>query len=117
MSEDTTIDAGRDANTGVESSATNAIVIDGDTVAKLARGVKLREDPVRGQTVLLAPERALALDEIAVTIVKALDGVKTLDVIAAEFADLFGAPKNEILVDMIAFIREFSNRRMLEISR
>lgn len=117
MSEDTAIDSGRKANGADEPASANAIVIDGGTIAKLARGVKLREDPVRGQTVLLAPERALALDEIAVAIVKALDGIKTLDVIAAEFSDLFGAPKDEILVDMIAFIREFSNRRMLEISR
>jgi len=117
MSEDTAVETGRDANVGAEPQAANEIVIDGNTVAKLARGVKLREDPVRGQTVLLAPERALALDDIAVTIVKALDGVKPLDVIAADFSKLFGAPKDEILTDMIAFIREFSNRRMLEISR
>ncbi|MGF9562524.1 pyrroloquinoline quinone biosynthesis peptide chaperone PqqD [Neorhizobium sp. JUb45] len=110
MTEDTAVETGGNASTP-------DIVIDGATVAKLARGVKLREDPVRGQTVLLAPERALALDDIAVAIVKALDGVKTLDIIAAEFSELFGAPKDDILADMIAFIREFSNRRMLEIAR
>lgn len=92
-----------------------AVPVTGDTVAKLARGVRLREDPVRGQTVLLAPERALALDDIAVMIVNALDGERSLDTIAAEFAEKFEAPKDQILADVIAFVDEFSKRRMLEL--
>lgn len=91
------------------------VTVTGETIAKLARGVRLREDPVRGQTVLLAPERALALDEIAVMIVHALDGVRSLNAIATEFADKFEAPRDQILVDMIAFVDEFSKRRMLEL--
>ncbi|MQB44866.1 pyrroloquinoline quinone biosynthesis peptide chaperone PqqD [Rhizobium sp. ICMP 5592] len=98
-------------------SENSALKIDGQTIAKLARGVRLREDAARGQTILLAPERALALDEIAVAIVQALDGVKTLDDIAAGFALQFEAPKEEILNDVIAFIRDFASRRMLELSR
>jgi pyrroloquinoline quinone biosynthesis protein D len=43
-------------------------------IVKLARGVRLRRDDIRGQTVLLAPELAMALDEIAIKIVEALDG-------------------------------------------
>jgi pyrroloquinoline quinone biosynthesis protein D len=92
-----------------------AVAISGATIAKLARGVRLREDPVRGQTVLLAPERALALDEIAVAIVKALDGERSLDAIAEDFARQFEAPKAEILGDIIGFVEEFSKRRMLEL--
>lgn len=93
------------------------VAVTGATVARLARGVRLREDPVRGQTVLLAPERALALDEIAVAIVKALDGTRDLDTIAADFARQFEAPQGQVLADVIAFIREFSDRRLLEIVR
>lgn len=92
-----------------------APAITGETVVKLARGVRLREDPVRGQTVLLAPERALALDEIAVAIVKALDGVRSLDTIAEDFAQQFDAPKVQILGDIISFVEEFSKRRMLDL--
>lgn len=95
----------------------SGVAVTGATVARLARGVRLREDPVRGQTVLLAPERALALDEIAVAIVKALDGTRDLDTIAADFARQFEAPKEQVLADVIAFIREFSDRRLLEIVR
>jgi pyrroloquinoline quinone biosynthesis protein D len=95
----------------------SGVVVTGATVARLARGVRLREDAVRGQTVLLAPERALALDEIAVEIVKALDGARDLDTIAGDFARRFEAPPDQVLADVIAFIREFSDRRLLEIVR
>ncbi|MGI2034357.1 pyrroloquinoline quinone biosynthesis peptide chaperone PqqD [Rhizobium panacihumi] len=91
------------------------VTVTGETVAKLARGVRLREDAVRGHTVLLAPERALALDEMAVMIVHALDGVRNLDAIATQFADTFQAPKDQVLADVIAFVYEFSKRRMLEL--
>ncbi|MGE7368787.1 pyrroloquinoline quinone biosynthesis peptide chaperone PqqD [Neorhizobium sp. NPDC001467] len=90
-------------------------VVTGETVAKLARGVRLKEDTVRGQTLLLAPERALALDDIAVMIVKALDGARDLDTIAEEFSIAFEAPKAQILTDIIAFVDAFSKRRMLEL--
>ncbi|MBO0144786.1 pyrroloquinoline quinone biosynthesis peptide chaperone PqqD [Agrobacterium sp. Ap1] len=96
-------------------SEPSAVTVTAQTVAKLARGVRLREDPVRGQTVLLAPERALALDEIAVMIVNALDGERNLGAISEEFSVKFEAPKQQILVDVIAFIEEFSKRRMLEL--
>ncbi|WP_026187091.1 pyrroloquinoline quinone biosynthesis peptide chaperone PqqD [Ensifer sp. BR816] len=90
-------------------------VISGASVVKLARGVRLREDAVRGQTVLLAPERAMAVDDIAVAIVEALDGERTLDQIAADFAEKFDAPAPQIAEDVMAFVRELSIRRMLEI--
>jgi pyrroloquinoline quinone biosynthesis protein D len=90
--------------------------VTGASVVALSRGVRLREDPVRRQMVLLAPERAIALDEIAVAIVRALDGAKTLDEIADGFAHEFDAPKDQVLADIIGFVREFADRRLLEIS-
>jgi pyrroloquinoline quinone biosynthesis protein D len=89
--------------------------IDGLMVVKLARGVRLRDDAVRGQKVLLAPERAMALDEIAVRIVEALDGERSLDRITEDFAAEFGAPREEIAGDVTAFVQELADRRMLEI--
>ncbi len=93
----------------------DAPVISGSSVVKLARGVRLHEDPVRGQTVLLAPERAIAVDDIAVAIVQALDGERNLDRIAADFAEQFDAPVDEIAEDVRTFVQELSVRRMLEI--
>lgn len=89
--------------------------VDAQTVAKLARGVRLRNDPVRKRTVLLAPERALALDETAVMIVEALDGERSLSEIAEDFSVRFEAPKDQILNDIIAFVDAFFQRRLLEV--
>lgn len=89
--------------------------IDGRTVVHLARGVRLREDMVRNQTLLLAPERAIVLDEIAVAIMKEIDGRRNLDRIADDLSRRFEAPKEQVLQDIIPFIREFINRRALEI--
>ncbi len=92
----------------------DAALIGPFSIVKLSRGVRLREDNVRNQMVLLAPERAIALDEIALAIVQALDGHKTLDDIASDFAQKFEAPKEQVLGDILSFVREFANRRMLE---
>lgn len=91
------------------------VVITDSSVVKLPRGVRLRKDPVRDHMVLLAPERAMALDDIAVVIVQALDGVKSVDVLSQEFSEKFNAPKDQIAQDIKAFLTELSNRRMLEI--
>jgi pyrroloquinoline quinone biosynthesis protein D len=92
-----------------------SIAITGGMIVKLARGVRLRRDDVRGQTVLLAPELAMALDEIAIKIVEALDGKRSIDTIADDFAAEFQAPREQIATDVLAFIRELANRRMLQV--
>lgn len=96
------------------SSADN-ITINGEDIVKLARGVRLRTDEVRGQTVLLAPERAMALDEIAITIVNELDGERSIDKLCDDFAERFNAPREQIAGDVLAFVQELANRRMIEV--
>jgi len=82
-----------------------ALRIDGSVRLRLARGVRLHRDEVRGQTVLLAPERAMALDDIAQRIVAALDGQRTLDAVVDGFAEalaehgLTEAPLTGVTVD------------------
>jgi pyrroloquinoline quinone biosynthesis protein D len=92
-----------------------SVAITGSMIVKLARGVRLRRDDVRGQTVLLAPELAMALDEIAIKIVEALDGKRSIDTIADDFAAEFQAPREQIATDVLAFMRELANRRMLQV--
>lgn len=96
------------------TSAENVVIAPTDII-KLARGVRLRVDGIRKQTVLLAPERAMALDNIAVTIVKALDGVRSINNICDDFAKEFNAPREQIGKDVLGFIQELANRRMIEI--
>ncbi len=96
-------------------SSTDSVIIKTSDIVKLARGVRLLTDDVRGQTVLLAPERAMALDDIAITIVNALDGVSSVSVLSDDFAARFNAPGEQILSDVLAFVQELANRRMIEV--
>ena len=52
----------------------------------LPRGVRLHFDRVRGSWALLAPERAIALDEIGHAILAEVDGARDVRTIAASLA-------------------------------
>jgi pyrroloquinoline quinone biosynthesis protein D len=74
---------------------------------RLKPGVKLRDDPVRG-TILLAPERFLALDEIAYAIVRRIDGRRETTTIAEELAQEFDANTQDILSDVEELLGQLS---------
>ncbi len=88
----------------------------GDAVARLARGVKLREDAARGRWVLLAPERMLVPDETALEVLKLLDGVRPFDSVVDLLAERFAAPREEIAGDVAALIADLSERGVVEMS-
>jgi pyrroloquinoline quinone biosynthesis protein D len=92
-----------------------AMKLTGNCRPKLARGVRLREDKVRGRTVLLAPERTVALDETGVAILKELDGVARLDEIITGLAQTYSAPAEVIGKDVMTFLGDLADRRFLEI--
>lgn len=92
----------------------SAAPITGGDVPALPRGVRLQFNQVRGQWFLQGPERVFEPDEIAVEILKRIDGVRTVDAIARELAVEFAAPEAEIAVDVAAFVAELLAIRMLE---
>ncbi len=53
----------------------------------LARGVRLRDDPITGEPVLLYPEGVLELDETTHDIVRHCSGTATLESIVLALAD------------------------------
>ena len=68
--------AGPSPMTGSPSSRGSMIA--DDAKPRLPRGVRLREDKVRERWVLLAPERVVKVNPIAVEILKLCDGSRTL---------------------------------------
>ena len=86
-----------------------------DSVPALPRGVRLRFDQARNAWVLLAPERVLMPDEIAVEILKRCDGKATLDEITDDLAASFEADREEIGRDVKEFLGELAAKRMLEL--
>jgi len=93
-----------------------APVLNASKRLSLPRGVRLRRDEVRGRTVLLSPERTMALEDTAVAIVSRIDGKCTLAEIIDGLAADYNAPRDVIAGDVEAFLQQLLERRMLEVS-
>lgn len=79
----------------------------------LPRHAKLKFDEVRQLWVILAPERVLAPDEIAVEILQLCDGVRSvgemIDVLAAKYS----ADRAAIGADVIAMLQDLADKGFL----
>ena len=62
----------------------------------LPRHAKLKFDETRKVWVILAPERVLAPDEIAVEVLQLCDGVRSVATIVDELAVKYAAPREAI---------------------
>ena len=86
-----------------------------DCRPRLPRGVRLREDKVRDRWVLLAPERVVKVNPIAVEILKLCDGARSLGDIVADLARRFNADAERVGTDVRALLASLSDKRMLEL--
>ena len=78
-----------------------------DQILRWRPGIRLRFDPVRQKWVLLAPERVIFPDPIALAILERIDGTLTLDEMAADLAREFDAPLEEVRSDTLEFLTDF----------
>ena len=86
-----------------------------DKVPSFRRGVKLRFDKVRNAWVLLAPEKLFVPDETAIEILKLVDGVRSIDVIADDLAARFNAPRGLIISDVCAALDDLAARGAVQL--
>ncbi|WP_020178243.1 pyrroloquinoline quinone biosynthesis peptide chaperone PqqD [Methylopila sp. M107] len=86
-----------------------------DAKPKLPRGVRLRHDEVRKEWLLLAPERVLNPDAIAVKVLELCDGERTVDGIVDELAAAFAAPREVIETDVKKMLRDLADKRVLDL--
>jgi pyrroloquinoline quinone biosynthesis protein D len=84
------------------------------SVPRLARGNKLRFDETRKAWVILAPERVLMPDEIAVEILQRCDGAASVAAIAEALADKFEAPRAEVENDVIEMLQGLADKGVIE---
>jgi pyrroloquinoline quinone biosynthesis protein D len=80
------------------------------TVPAFRRGVKFRFDAVREAWVLLAPEKLFMPDEIAIEILKLIDGQRPIGIIVDDLAARFDAPSEVIQADVIAILDDLAAR-------
>ena len=86
-----------------------------ETVPRLARGVRLQEDRVRGGWNLLAPERVLKANPVAVEILKLCDGVRSFSGIVDELTAKFSVDRARVEADAAALLNDLSAKRMVEL--
>jgi coenzyme PQQ biosynthesis protein PqqD len=91
------------------------MAIDANAIPRLPRGVRLREDKVRGRWVLLGPERIFEIDGIGVEILKRCDGKATLDDISTGLAQSFQADIAQVAPDVDAFIAGLNAKRIIDL--
>lgn len=82
----------------------------------LPRGVRLVVDRVRGGVVLLAPEKAVALDAVGEAILSRVDGQTSLVSLVDQLAAAYDAPRAEIEQDVQAFLQGLRARMFLMVS-
>lgn len=86
-----------------------------ETIPKLPHGVRLKEDKVRQRWVLLAPERILEPDDIAVEIIKRCDGQASFGAIVDDLARSFEADRETVARDVETILSFLSERRMVDL--
>lgn len=82
-------------------------------VPRLARGVRLKFDEVRGGWVILAPERVMVLDETAVDILRRCDGIASLSAIIDALAADYDAGRELIAEDVCRLVGELTDKGIL----
>ena len=86
------------------------MTVEGATVLRLARGMRLREDTARGRWVVMGPERLFVPDEIALEILRLLDGARSVDAIVDRLAVRYDAPREAISADVLALLQDLAGR-------
>ena len=86
---------------------------DESAAPRLADGVRLKFDEVRGQWVVLAPERVIVPDETAVEVLRRCDGETTLSAIIDALAASYDASRGEIAQDVGDLIAELRDKGVL----
>jgi coenzyme PQQ biosynthesis protein PqqD len=86
-----------------------------DAKPRLPKGVRLRHDETRGEWLLLAPERVLKADPIAVEILKRCTGERTIRAIVDDLAETFTADRAQIDADVRALLADLAAKRVLDL--
>lgn len=84
-------------------------MIDERTRPILPRYVRLHHDAGRGRWVLLAPERIVSPDEIAVEVLRLCDGSRTVGGLADLLAESYAASRDEILADITHLLQDMAD--------
>ena len=84
--------------------------LDESITPRLAAGVRLKFDDVRGHWVVLAPERVIIPDETALEILRRCDGIARLSAIIDELAASYDASRDVIAQDVCQLVADLTDK-------
>lgn len=82
----------------------------------LFRGVRLRDDPVTGEPVLLYPEGVLPLDESTHDIIRRCDGSRTIEEIVRSLAEEYDVDSETLRTDVDECLEQLRQSLLVEMS-
>ena len=83
----------------------------------LPRHAKLKFDETRQVWVILAPERVLAPDDIAVEVLQLCDGVRSVAAMIDLLAEKYTADRDAISTDVMAMLQDLADKGFLTEAR
>jgi pyrroloquinoline quinone biosynthesis protein D len=83
----------------------------------LPRHAKLKFDETRQRWVILAPERVLAPDDIAVEVLHLCDGIRNVEQMIDQLAEKYAAPRDAIATDVVAMLQDLADKGFLTEAR
>ena len=83
----------------------------------MPRHARLKFDEVRQRWVILAPERVLAPDDIAVEVLQLCDGVRSVEAMIDQLAEKYTADRGAIGTDVIAMLQDLADKGFLTEAR
>lgn len=87
-----------------------------EAIPGFPRHVRFQFDAVRERWVVLAPERMFVPDEQAIEILKLVDGIRSVESIAAELAARYQAPEDVVLADVALMLADLAARGALQVA-
>ena len=83
----------------------------------LPRHARLKFDETRQRWVILAPERVLAPDDVAVEVLQLCDGVRSVEAMIDLLAEKYTADRAAISTDVVAMLQDLADKRFLTEAR
>ena len=83
----------------------------------LPRHARLKFDETRQRWVILAPERVLAPDEIAVEVLQLCDGVRSVATMIDQLAEKYTADRAAISIDVVAMLQDLADKGFITEAR
>ena len=87
--------------------------LSGASILGIPPYVRVMFDKVRQQWAVLAPEKVMWPDDISIEILKKCDGRASIDAISGALASEYDAPLAEVTADVLEFLQEWSDRRLV----